>query len=79
MNMTQGMIKQDGGSLGVPPSQMRPGSRFPLQVFGGFVPQPPVGFPLQSLTRITRVESMMLDLYIRVLIVMVASVRIIRF
>jgi hypothetical protein len=30
---------------------MRPGSRFPLQVLAGFVPQPPVGFPLQSLTR----------------------------
>lgn len=51
MNMTQGMSKQVVGCVGVPPSQMRPGSRFPLQVLGGFVPQPPVGFPLQSLTR----------------------------
>jgi hypothetical protein len=32
MNMTPGMSKQVVGSLGVPPSQMRPGSRFPLQV-----------------------------------------------
>ena len=38
--------------LGVPLGQMRLGSRFPLQVLGGFVPQPPAGFPLQSLTRI---------------------------
>jgi hypothetical protein len=49
--MTIGMSIQVVGYLGVPPSQMRPGSRFPLQVLGGFVPQPPVGFPLQSLTR----------------------------
>ena len=42
--------------VGVPPSQMRPGSRFPLQVLGGFVPQPPVGFPLQSLTRMTHLR-----------------------
>jgi len=26
-------------------------SGYPLQVLGGFVPQPPVGFPLLSLTR----------------------------
>ena len=43
--------------VGVPPSQMRPGSRFPLQVLGGFVPQPPVGFPLQSLTRMTHLRN----------------------
>ncbi|HNU55537.1 MAG TPA: hypothetical protein PKN30_03035 [Flavobacteriales bacterium] len=36
--------------LGVPPRKAS-GSRFPLQILGGFVPQPPVGFPLQSLTR----------------------------
>jgi hypothetical protein len=51
MNMTQGMNKQVVGCVGVPLGQMRLGSRFPLQVLGGFVPQPPVGFPLQSLTR----------------------------
>ena len=36
---------------GVPPAQMQPGSRFPLQVLAGLVPRPAVGFPLQSLTR----------------------------
>jgi hypothetical protein len=34
----------------VPPRKAS-GSRFPLQVLAGFVPQPPAGFPLQSLTR----------------------------
>jgi hypothetical protein len=37
--------------MGVPPRKAS-GSRFPLQVLGGFVPQLPVGFPLQSLTRV---------------------------
>jgi outer membrane protein assembly factor BamE (lipoprotein component of BamABCDE complex) len=50
MNMTKGMSKQVVGCVGVPPRKAS-GSRFPLQVLGGFVPQPPVGFPLQSLTR----------------------------
>jgi len=49
MNMTPGMSKQVVGSLGVPPSQMRPGSRFPLQVRARITGL--AGFPLRSLTR----------------------------
>jgi hypothetical protein len=51
MNVAKGMHERYCGYWGVPLGQMRLGSRFPLQVLGGFVPQPPVGFPLQSLTR----------------------------
>jgi hypothetical protein len=40
-----------GAHLGVPPPKAS-GSSFPLQVLAGFVPQPPAGFPLQSLTRV---------------------------
>ena len=48
---------QHRDGLGVPPPQMQAGSRFPLQVLGGFVPQPPVGFPLQSLTLIANYRN----------------------
>ncbi len=51
MTMLKSMTDTCCGSLGVPLGQMRLRSRFPLQVLDGFVPQPSVGFPLQSLTR----------------------------
>jgi hypothetical protein len=49
--MVNGMTDKQCDYLGVPPSQMRPGSRFPLQVLAALVPRAAVGFPLQSLTR----------------------------
>jgi hypothetical protein len=50
--MTIGMSMQVVGYVGVPPSQMRPGSRFPLQVRTRRSSSL-AGFPLQSLTRVT--------------------------
>jgi len=58
--MMTGVSEHVGGFLGVPLGQMRLGSRFPLQVLGGLVPQPPAGFPLQSLTRVLLVLSICL-------------------
>ena len=54
--MTIGMREQVVGYVGVPPSQMRPGSRFPLQVRARITGL--AGFPLQSLTRMVSVEAM---------------------
>lgn len=50
----RGSVQHRDG-VGVPPAQMQPGSRFPLQVLAAF-PRPragaqaAVGFPLQSVT-----------------------------
>jgi hypothetical protein len=52
LNMVNGMTDKQCDYLGVPPSQMRPGSRFPLQVRARIIGL--AGFPLQSLTRVKR-------------------------
>ena len=54
--MTIGMSMQVVGYVGVPPSQMRPGSRFPLQVRTRRSSSL-AGFPLQSLTRMTHLRN----------------------